>query len=341
MEWLVRLSENLLATVALLLYGWFVPFVRLVRAVRERLREQKRRRDEGRSSVRCVIIPKTVYKRPDPLIYSQKYLMSKGLAVTWDNPDITLFRNGLPVPSSELVADTDYEVRATIWNGSTEAFAINMAVDFSFLTFGIGTTSTGIGRSHTDLPVKGAAGHPATATMTWHTPPTPGHYCLQVNLVWGDDANPDNNLGQENTTVGVAHSPAVFEFPVQNETERVTSVTLEADTYTLPDPVDCQDVINGRVRIPGREVGTGVPRTQKELCAALAALHRKDAFPVPEDWGVEIDPPAFDLLPHQSRNVTVRVTPPDTFVTGTRAFNVNAYDKDHKLIGGVTLYVQR
>jgi hypothetical protein len=341
MKWLVRLSENLLATVALLLYGWFVPFVRLVRAVCARLREQKRRRDEGRSSVRCVVIPKTIYKRPDPLIYSQKYLMSKGLAVTWDNPDITLFRNGLPVPSSELVADTDYEVRATVWNGSAEAPAINMAVDFSFLTFGIGTTSTGIGRPHIDLPVKGAAGHPATATMTWHTPAAPGHYCLQVKLVWGDDANPDNNLGQENTIVGVAHSPAVFEFPVQNETERVTSVTLEADTYTLSDPVDCQDVINGRVQIPGRETGTGAPLTQKELCTALASLHRKDAFPVPADWKVEIGPPAFDLMPHQSRSVTVRVTPPDTFVNGTRAFNVNAYDKDHKLIGGVTLYVQR
>lgn len=256
MEWFTRLSENLLATVALLLYGWFVPFIRLIYAFCERLREQKKRRNEVPSSVRCVTIPKTIYKRPDPLIYSQKYLMSQGLAVTWDNPDITLFQNGLPVSSSDLVADTVYEIRATIWNGSTEAAAIDMPVDFSFLTFGIGTTSTGIGRTKVDLPVKGAAGHPATATMTWRTPPVAGHYCLQVNLIWGDDNNPYNNLGQENTDVGVARSPAVFEFPVQNETDRLTSITLEADTYTLPNPVDCQDVINGRVQIPGRETGT-------------------------------------------------------------------------------------
>ena len=28
-----------------------------------------------------------VYRRADPMIYSQFYLMEQGLAVTWDNPD--------------------------------------------------------------------------------------------------------------------------------------------------------------------------------------------------------------------------------------------------------------
>ena len=41
------------------------------------------RENTGRSSVH---LPSTIYKRPDPLIYSQYFLMSKGLAVTWDNP---------------------------------------------------------------------------------------------------------------------------------------------------------------------------------------------------------------------------------------------------------------
>jgi hypothetical protein len=340
MAWLIRLSEDLLATVALLLYGWFMPFVRLLRSACRRWRELKKRQDEGRTQVRCVVVPKAMYKRPDPLIYSQSYLMAQGLAVTWDNPDIGLFRNGLPVTSSDLVADTDYEVRATIWNGSTEAPAINMAVDFSFLTFGIGTTSTAVGRTFIDLPVRGAAGHPATAVMAWRTPVTPGHYCLQVNLVWSDDANPANNLGQENTTVGIAHSPAVFEFPVENPTERTVKMALEADSYVLPDPIDCQNVINGRVDLPGMTAAAIASLTPKELCARLAVFHRKDAFPVPADWVVEIVPPTFDLLPHQSRLVTVRVTPPDGF-TGTRAFNVNGYDEQRALVGGITLFVQR
>ncbi|MBV8895300.1 MAG: hypothetical protein JO051_02230, partial [Acidobacteriaceae bacterium] len=33
----------------------------------------------------CQPIPKHIYRRPDPLIYSQQYLMSQGLAVTWNN----------------------------------------------------------------------------------------------------------------------------------------------------------------------------------------------------------------------------------------------------------------
>ena len=34
----------------------------------------------------CIQLPPDVYKRADPLIYSQYYLMAQGLAVTWDNP---------------------------------------------------------------------------------------------------------------------------------------------------------------------------------------------------------------------------------------------------------------
>jgi hypothetical protein len=35
----------------------------------------------------CQHVPAHIYKRPDPMIYSQQYLISKGLAVTWDNPE--------------------------------------------------------------------------------------------------------------------------------------------------------------------------------------------------------------------------------------------------------------
>lgn len=336
MRWLVRFSEDLLRTVALLLYGWFVPFLRLIYSCCRRWCAARRRRAEGKSKVRCVVIPPTVYKRPDPLIYSQSYLMAQGLAVTWDNPDITLFRNNAPVPSSELLADTDYDVRATVWNGSTEAPAVNMPVDFSFLSFGIGTTSTIIGRTFVDLPVRGAVGHPATAALIWRTPKVPGHYCLQVNLVWGDDANPANNLGQENTNVGVAHSPALFDFPVENRNDRPVTMTLSVDSYVPPAPIDCAKVFDGRV--PSTVAGQ-VP-TQRDLCVRLANRHNKDAFPIPEGWTVEIDPTTFSLAPGAGRVVTVRITPPDSF-TGIKAFNVNGIDERGTLVGGVTLYVQR
>jgi len=60
------------------------------------------------------------------MIYSQFYLMSKGVAITWDNPDIQLFDGGgVGVASHALTPSTPYEIRARIWNGSTDAPAVN------------------------------------------------------------------------------------------------------------------------------------------------------------------------------------------------------------------------
>jgi hypothetical protein len=76
--------------------------------------------------------------RPDPLIYSQQYLMGLGLAVTWDNPDIWLERNGSRVSSHAIEPDTEYEIVARIWNGSTDAPVPLLHVRFSYLSFGGG-----------------------------------------------------------------------------------------------------------------------------------------------------------------------------------------------------------
>ena len=45
------------------------------------------------------------------MIYSQYYLMSKGLAVTWDNPDIQLFDGAKAVSSSGLTPGQTYRSR--------------------------------------------------------------------------------------------------------------------------------------------------------------------------------------------------------------------------------------
>jgi hypothetical protein len=45
-------------------------------------------------------VPSTIYKRPDPLIYSQYFFMARGFAVTWDNPDISLTE--LPAPDGTM-----------------------------------------------------------------------------------------------------------------------------------------------------------------------------------------------------------------------------------------------
>lgn len=84
--------------------------------------------------------------------------MAPGIAVTWDNPDIQLFAIGpsgalTGIPSNGLKAATEYEIQAIVHNGSTIAPAIGLPVEFSFLTFGIGTTSTPIGARHGWQPI--------------------------------------------------------------------------------------------------------------------------------------------------------------------------------------------
>lgn len=187
----------------------------------------------------CVDIPITEYKRPDPLLYSQFFLMKQGLAVTWDNPDIQLYDKGVPVNSSNLIADHDYEVVVRVWNNSYDAPAANLPVYLSYLDFGVGTTPLFVGKAYIDLGVKGSSQCPAFAPFTWHTPKTSGHYCLQAFLDWPDDANPDNNLGQENTNVGVMQSPATFTSTVNNAASVSRRYQLEADMYQLPQRDPC------------------------------------------------------------------------------------------------------
>jgi hypothetical protein len=275
-----------------------------------------------------ITIPSHTYKRPDPMIYSQGYLMSRGLAVTWDNPDVQLLDNGAPVPSHSLQANRMYRVQARIWNGSTEAAAVNMLVRFYYLSFGIGAQRHYIGQSFVDVPVKGAAGLPAVVGYDWMTPATPGHYCLQVELDWPDDENPANNLGQENLDVKQLNSPqAAFTFPVRNDSPRARTIRLEADAYMMPGRLPCRP----------RNEGGSSGRDPDQVRSERQARHRRELYPVPHGWQVEITPAELALGPAETQNVTVRITSDGSPVT-RQAINVNAFAGD-ELVGGVTMYV--
>lgn len=264
-------------------------------------------------------VPAWAVRQPDPLIYSQQYLMAKGLAVTWDNPDIHLERPGQPgvvVDSHTLAPATDYVVVANVWNGSAQAPVADLPVAVSYLDFGAGTTRHEVGSTTVDVPVKGAPALPAAARVPWRTPATAGHYCVQVELQWPDDAEPGNNLGQHNTDVKALNSPrAVFTFALRNPGWRPARLVLQADGYALPELLPCSD----RPRDPVRR-------------------HDRDAWPVPEGWRVAVDPEAVELDAGQQTEVTVDVTAPDGF-TGRQAVNVNAFD-GRTLVGGVTLYAE-
>ena len=280
----------------------------------------------------CARIPPRVYRRPDPMIYSQSYLMAQGLAVTWDNPDIHLERNGAPASSHDLLPDTDYEIVARVWNGSPFAPAVNLPVRFSYIDFGIGGATIPIGEVRVDLPVNGAPGHPTFARIPWRTPATPGHYCIRVTLVWADDANPANNVGQENVDVKPLNSPrAVFRFPLRNDAPTRQAYRLTADTYTIPPQRPCGD------EVPARTVRLTSQETDAKRAAALAR-HGVAAFAVPREWRIAIEPPELALEPGKAREITVEITAPDDF-RGEQVFNIAAFT-GATLAGGVTLHVR-
>jgi hypothetical protein len=233
-----RLVHSLLGLLANLLLAWLellraLPLAKAIIGRRVRfLCKDRPRRDSAR---RCIPVHEKVYRRPDPLIYSQQYLMAQGLAVTWDNPDISIRQAGVAVLPHALLPDTDYEIVARIWNGSTNAPAVHLPVRFSYLSFGIGTLKNAIDETFVNLGAKGSPSCPAFASVKWRTPNAPGHYCLQVELLWSEDANPLNNLGQTNTDVQPLSSPeATFVLAVGNDAKQRRLLRFEADGYEIP-----------------------------------------------------------------------------------------------------------
>lgn len=276
-------------------------------------------------------VPAKLYRRPDPLIYCQTYLISQGVAVTWDNPDIHLERDHKSVSSHDLETGVDYEIVARVWNGSTRAPAVDLPVRFSYLQFGIGTVRNELGVGKVDdLPVKGAAGLPAFARMPWRTPTTPGHYCIQVELLWDDDANPANNLGQENTDVKALNSPrASFVVPVRNDAPARRLLRLEMDAYTMGEPAPCP---------PPGDDATDPLDEREERRRRSRARHARGAHPVPPGWTVALDSEELALSPGEQVDVNVEVIAPDGF-EGRQTFNVNAFAGE-TLVGGVTLVAE-
>lgn len=277
------------------------------------------------SPLTCMPIEHPSFSRPDPLIYSQQYLLSLGLAVTWDNPDIVLLLNGVVVPEGNLLPNTEYEIDATIWNNSFDAPIVGLVVNFAYLSFGTGTTLNFIGTKAVNLGVKGGVDHPAHARIAWTTPPA-GHYCIQVHFEWADDLNPANNMGQNNVEVVSAHSPAEFKFDLRNKTGTQTTYTFEFDTYVLPPLQPCEE--------------RSKKRSNAEKWSAIQALHDRSKYPIPSDWTVTVLPDSVNLSPGQEVPIQVTINPPPSF-TGTKAFNIHTVMENSTFVGGVTAYVTK
>ena len=347
MRFLRGVLRLILALLRAVLIGWAAGLswmLRMLRVLWERLRAwlAKSERERRKTDDRCVTVRHPSIRQPDPLIYSQTYFMSLGLAVTWDNPDMQLYKGGVPVSSADLQPGTEYNLVARVWNGSTDAPVIDMPVRFTLHGFGIATAGDPIGDTKVDLGVKGGPGCPAFATITWTTPATPGHYCIKANLDWGDDANPNNNLGQENTNVVATASPAQTAFRLRNDDrERRRRYRFEVDAYTLPEREPC-----GRTPDRGRRDGNGRKIPERDAAAVglidvpahVAARHGRADHAIPPGWTVEITPEEVTLGPQQESDIAFVVDPPAGF-HGQKRFNVNAFD-EVGFVGGVTIVVE-
>jgi hypothetical protein len=314
-----------------LLVALFAAFPELVALLRRVVRLFLRRREGGEGTpIDCLPVPPAIYLRPDASLYSQGYLMGLGMAVTWDNPDIVLTdATGTVVPSHDLAPATEYTVAATIHNRSNDAPAMAMPVVFSLIEFGVGgATVQTVGTDVIDLPVRGAPGEPALATTTWTTPTAPGHYCLQVEAVCLDDANPLDNIGQENTVVGAAQPGERMQFaiPVRNPRQATRRFDLRVDGYVLPE----------RPLL----VGEGAERRERKLLLErVVEANARDAFPTPSGWAIALSHELIELESDGATEVMLSVEVPPTATAGARhAFNVVVAEAGTTdPVGGVTV----
>jgi hypothetical protein len=329
-----------LVNVLTLLLTIFPQLLRFLRGLRRAAHRCFRKPDRGGC---CLDLPPTVHLRADPMLYSQFWLMSQGLAVTWDNPDIQIYDMiGNPVAPVGLIPDQDYQVVVRIWNNSYGAPAAGLGVDLSFIHIGIGNTHFPIGITTANLGVKGSAHCPAFAKFIWHTPAEKGHYCLLAQLIWSDDANPNNNLGQKNTLVGETHSPALFAFTITNDATVARRFELEADMYAIPELPRCPDATPLSTTHAATTEGRYAESQRRWAAALLKQAY--GMFPVAPDWKVTISPQAFGLAPNGSQDVNVSIERTSGKFIGAQPFNIHGFaappNGPRKLVGGVTLYVQ-
>src|SRR5262245_54338181 len=183
----------MLSTIQTFVRGWQIIFAELSRLFAKLtlcLRDElaKKDRDAPRRKFRdvcCIDLPPTIRARPDPFIYSQFWLMARGLGVTWDNPDFEIFD---PVTMTvadrlNLVPGKQYRVDVTVHNMSFMA-ALGTKVHLTAHRFGAGTSVvTDLGNATIDVPGAGTR----VAAFLWTTPADGGHTCLRADLSHFDD----------------------------------------------------------------------------------------------------------------------------------------------------------
>lgn len=280
----------------------------------------------------CIKIPHRNRARPDPYIYSQDWLMLRGMAFTWNNPDFKLINvvTNQETNNRNLEPNTTYRIEATIHNHSTMA-ALDTRVDFETRSFGIsGGFIAGPGFAMVDVP----AGGNAIASVDWTTPAEVGHVCLIAQITHSDDANSLNNKGQHNTDiVNIGNEDDANKFEVQNQHKGERNMHFKMDAYRLP-------------AVPMRAKSFEEMRSKAYL-SRLKKANDPRAFPLPEGMNARIrDENGEDLtdsvvrLAPGERKVFSLVIDGNNVADG-QYVNVHGIDSSGLLLGGVTLIMNK
>ena len=300
-------------------------FKLLTACLRQWLQKRDRNQPEPRKfhDVCCIDVPWNIRARPDPFIYSQQWLMSRGLAVVWDNPDFRLIdpAGGAEVGRFDLVPGKKYRIEATIHNNSFMA-AIGTNVHFDVLRFGAGTAVVDdLGTVTIDVPGAGSA----IAAVDWVTPASGGHNCLRAHITHFDDANPFNNVGQHNTDIARPASPTRrLTFLVGNHGIASKQYSLTMDVYRLPARPNRSESIS--------------ERSSLAYLRQLQKAQGVHAFSVPENLHAKLSQTQLMVLPGQEIEVTLEMGPLPAD-SGMRSVNVNVFESG-QLVGGVTAYAK-
>lgn len=297
--------------------------MRRCRRFRERFKEESQ-------ALPCLPIPAGIWLQPDAYLYSQRYLMSLGIGVTWDNPDVQLTdMGGTVVGSHDLLPSTKYRIAATIHNRSNDAPAPGMPVVFTLFSFGAGGSSQPLGQDVINLPVRAAPGEPALASVVWETPPMPGHHCIQIEAVWATDANQLDNMGQHNTVIRGAARGERFQLriPVMHTLQGRNRLRARLDSYVLPErPLRRQEKRESDASFRKRIADANAPQR----------------FPPAEGWRARISPEELVQHADETSAIEFEATVPVSAQPGTeQRFNVAVSEESTgKMVGGVTVILR-
>ena len=175
--------------------------------------------------VAIVLFKRVSHPGGDPYIYSQQDGNTWHLAdgrYTYDNPCIKIYEvdkdnQETYVDSNELVYDRNYKVRIQIYN-NLDVICEDVEVTLSWAMFSVSNDwhlITTLGPVEVDVQ-ESSSTEIAEVAIEW-SPGFVGHICLSAKISYLYDENEGNNVGQENTDVGISDSPAESWFLVSNQ----------------------------------------------------------------------------------------------------------------------------